>query len=313
LQPEELLFFDLETTGLARAAGTLPFIIGLGFWGKDHALQIHQLFIRDPGEEAHALSLLKEYLLRARVLVSFNGRSFDLPLLRNRLLLNRCPLPLEEKYHIDLLLLCRRLFRGRLVNCRLGTIERELLGFEREGDVDGSEAPSIYLEYLNTGRLDRIELLLQHNKLDVALMAPLLALLGRHLAEPLHWAEDGEELLAAATLHLKANHLELGQQCLERTLEMARRASTRQRAMISLAQLLRRNEPPERTRLLWEQYCHEFPDEERGWIELAKYHEHVSRDFATALRLLESCPGGLRPKHQKRHARLRRYLDRCTV
>ncbi len=312
LRPEELLFFDLETTGLSRSAGTFPFLTGLGAWMKgDHgALEVEQLLLRDPSKEPRALARLGQRLDRARVLVSFNGRTFDLPILRNRDLLNRAGLDLDGKAHLDLLHPCRRLFRTRLENCRLGTMEQQLLGFRRQGDVDGAEAPRIYQEFLRTGREDELAQILEHNKLDVALMAPLLNAVVRHAMDPLHWAEDGEELLGAARLHLDGDDQALGQACLRRGLELARVPATRRRLMAALARQLRRRGRRHDAGEMWEQYRREFPDHDVGWIELAKYHEHVTKDLPRALELVERSPMQHRDEHQHRLRRLRRRVAR---
>jgi len=328
LRPEELLFFDLETTGLSRSAGTFPFLTGLGAWtgpsrgrpwhspspagarSDDGALEVEQLLLRDPSMEPRALERLGQRLARARVLISFNGRSFDLPILRNRDLLNRAGLDLDGPAHLDLLHPCRRLFRTRLENCRLGTMEQQLLGFRREGDVEGAEAPRIYQEYLRTGREDELAQILEHNKLDVALMAPLLNAVVRHAMDPLHWAEDGEELLGAARLHLDGGDPALGEACLRRGLELARAPATRRLLLSALAQQLRRHGRRHDAGAVWEQFRREFPDRNVGWIELAKYHEHVTKDLPRALELAERSPMQHLEEHQHRLRRLRRRVAR---
>jgi uncharacterized protein YprB with RNaseH-like and TPR domain len=313
LRPQDLLFFDLETTGLSRSAGTFPFLTGLGAWLPDAprgAFRVDQLLLRDPSLEPLALKRLGEHLARARVLISYNGRTFDLPVLRNRDLLNRAGLDLDGRPHLDLLHLCRRLFRARVDNCRLATMEQALLGYRRQGDVDGAEAPRIYADFLRTGRSDELARILEHNRLDVALMAPLLLLVVRHAMDPLHWGEDGEELLGAARLHMGAGAPGLGEACLRRGLELARAPATRRRVLAALARHERRRGRPHAAGALWEQFRREFPDHDVGWTELAKYHEHVTKDLPRALDLAERAPLQHRQEHQHRLQRLRRRVAR---
>jgi uncharacterized protein YprB with RNaseH-like and TPR domain len=314
LRPEDLLFFDLETTGLSRDTSTLPFLIGLGFWlDVDRAtFRVDQLFLQDPSQEPRALQQLRGYLERARVLISFNGRSFDAPLLKNRLMLNRESPCIDDIAHLDLLPPCRRMFRQRLTNCRLGTLERDLLGFHRHNDLDGSEAPRVYNDWLRTGHPGDLPLLLEHNKLDVLLMAPLLDQVVRHAMDPLHWAEDGEELLGCALMHVSVDP-SLAEACLRRGLELARTPTTRRRLLSTLARHLRRRGQRQEASALWDQFRKEFPQHDAGWIELAKYHEHVTRDLHRALELAERCPLQHLDQHQHRLRRLRRRVQRVLA
>jgi len=316
LRAEDLLFLDLETTGLSRSAETIAFLIGTGRWpspGEEAGaggFQVNLIFLRDPADEALALDRLEHLLEQARVIVTFNGRGFDLPLLRNRSLLTRTFIELD-KPHLDLLPLCRRLFRARLSNCRLTTLERELLGFQRQGDVEGSEAPRIYNEWLRTGHPGELPLIIEHNRLDVALMAPLLHRLTRHLMDPLQWAEDGEELLGTAKVHLSSGEPGLAEACLLRGLELARLPASRRSLLVALARHLQRTGRRHDASARWEQFQREFPDHNTGYVELAKYHEHVTKDLNRALQLVERCPYQQTDETQHRLRRLRRRVQRA--
>jgi uncharacterized protein len=306
VRAEQILFLDLETTGLSRAAGTLAFIIGLARFDEDGALLVEQILLRDPAKEDAALRLLAERLERARLIVTYNGRGFDLPVLRNRALLCRVPLALERD-HLDLLPISRRLFRARLPNCRLLSVEHELLGVERVGDIDGAEAPLAYSRFLTEGRVEELLRVLEHNKLDVAVLAGVLLAVARRAADPLRWAEDGDELCALGQSHLRAGNAELGEACLGRGLELARSAVTRRRLLVALARQLRRRGLRHEASLLWERHCREFPDHGLGWVELAKYHEHTAKDPGRALAIVEQAPSRVEDRAQ-RVARLRRRL-----
>ncbi len=306
---DEVLFLDLETTGLSRSAGTLAFIIGYGSF-EGGALRVEQLLLRDPAREPEVLELLRPHLERARLLVTYNGRAFDVPVLRNRSILGRVPLALERG-HLDLLPVCRRLFRARLPNCRLGTIERQLFGFERVGDIDGAEAPRIYADFLASGRTGELAGMLEHNRFDVAVLSVLLRCASQHATDPLHWAEDAEELLGAGLMQLRRGDAELGEACLGRGLELACSPVTQRRLIAALARQLRRRGLHHEAGALWERHRRDFPGHSAGWIEAAKYHEHVTHDLARALALAEATPH-LEPsgEHARRLERLRRRVGR---
>lgn len=290
LAADEILFLDTETTGLARSAGTLVFLIGVGgFWGPGGSLGIDQLFVEHPEREAEVLRALAPYLARARLLVTFNGASFDLPLLRVRAALHRDPLPLDQA-HLDLLAVARYHFGSRLSNCRLVTIERELLGLAREHDIDGADVPALYEDYLRHGRRAGIQRIAEHNHRDVGSLALLLERATRHVLDPLQWAEDAAELCATGIRHLRWGDPVLGEACLQRALTSRLPAHLRHRATVVLAAQLRRSGRCSALELLWEGYREALPDSSSAQVALAKYHEHVTGDLDRAAALLRTAP-----------------------
>ena len=311
--PEDLLFFDLETTGLGRDTGNLPFLTGLGFF-QEQSFVVEQLFLADPSREHEALERLGEHLSRPRVLVSFNGRTFDLPILRNRAIMHRlaAKLSLDSHAHLDLLPPCRRLFRTRVTNCRLKTLEKELLAYERQGDPEGSEVCVIYQEFLRSGQWGRMPDVLSHNLLDIALMAPLLDRLCGHALAPLHWGEDSRELLGSGTLHLEQGDVALGERCLRRGLELGGGATCRKTTMQALANHLRRQDRHDEAAATWERYRQEFPAENTAYEALAKYHEHRAKDLPTALNLAQAAPhrnDDVQHRLRRLHRRVARALE----
>lgn len=288
---EELLFLDTETTGLARSAGTVVFLIGVGgFWGPGGSLAIEQLFVEHPEREAEVLRRLAPYLARARLLVTYNGGSFDLPLLRLRAALHREPLALAQP-HLDLLSLCRYHLAHRLTDCRLVTVERELLGRERAHDIDGADVPALYADFLRHGQRNGIQRIAEHNHRDVGSLALLLERLTRQLLDPLQWAEDAAELCTTGARHLRRGDPALGERCLQRALASRLPGHLRHRATVALAAHLRRSGRSAALAPLWEQYRQELPHSSIGYVALAKYHEHVTGDLAGALALVRAAPG----------------------
>jgi uncharacterized protein YprB with RNaseH-like and TPR domain len=169
----DLLFFDTETTGLAGGTGTRAFMIGAADWHAG-ALRIRQLLIANMAAERAMLRTFASWLRPETTLASYNGRSYDAPLLRTRYRLARLKDPLLGLEHLDLLHPSRRRWRGRWENCRLATIEREALRILREDDLPGSQAPAAWLSYLRGGDAVNLRRVAGHNRQDVATLAQLL-------------------------------------------------------------------------------------------------------------------------------------------
>ncbi len=175
-----IVLFDLETTGLQRGAGTVPFLYG---WGKvevDH-LQVEQWLLPQLGEELPLVEAALDGLRSAGLLVTYNGSSYDLPLLRARTVMTGADRAWPAPPHLDLLPVVRRLFRHRLERCTLRAAEVELLHRNRRGDVPGREAPERFWEYLRTGETAQLAAVVRHNREDVVSLIRLLDRLAGHL------------------------------------------------------------------------------------------------------------------------------------
>ncbi|MGD8317696.1 MAG: ribonuclease H-like domain-containing protein [Myxococcales bacterium] len=192
---ERALFLDTETTGLAGGTGTVPFLIGIG-WFEDESMRIQQLFLPQLGAEAPMLHWLAARMAHASCLVSFNGKTFDWPLLRNRFVLNRVRAP-SLPPHVDLLHCARRVLRSRLRSIRLVELERKVLGMYREDDVSGALIPQLYFDYLDGGDVSPIAKVIEHNANDLIALAALIAQLVSHFDE-VHAADDPRDHLAYA-------------------------------------------------------------------------------------------------------------------
>lgn len=317
---DRALFVDTETTGLAGGTGTYAFLVGCG-WVENGALRVEQYFMRDHADEPAMMAHLARRISRFDWTVSFNGKSFDLPLLRTRFIMNRRRTALDALGALDLLHVARRLWRYQLPRRDLGTLEREILGVERELDVPSHEIPEIYFRYLRTGDARELVPVVAHNRTDMVSMAALLVracdvcsgwrsptthpaqVLGA--ARSFELAGDSEAALAAY-----ARALELG---LEEALQPLAQAP------LSLAHKRRGAWPPALD--VWEGMRRR---QGRGavWalVELAKYHEHRAGAFDTARectvealahadRLRDALPQPLaRPALEHRLARLERRL-----
>jgi hypothetical protein len=182
-----LLCLDTETTGLATAAGTLAFLVGLGWWEGDRFRQL-QLLMPDQSDELALLAELASMIPSDAWLVTYNGRGFDWPLLTTRFRMAGKNPPIHAG-HLDLLPLVRRVFRHRMLDARLRTVEDALLGIERHEDVEGWEIPGRYLDFLRGGSPLPLVAVARHNAQDVVALARLLAHVDRGYADPDRWAD----------------------------------------------------------------------------------------------------------------------------
>jgi len=171
---QKLLFVDLETTGLAGGAGTYAFLVGCG-WFDGGVFRLRQFFLSEFGAERALLESVAQLAADAACVVTYNGKTFDLPVMETRFVLQRMQTPFADLPHVDMLHPARRLCRDDDVECRLSNLERLLCGHEREGDVPGFEIPSRYFRYVRSGDARPLEAVLEHNRLDVLSLAMLTA------------------------------------------------------------------------------------------------------------------------------------------
>jgi uncharacterized protein YprB with RNaseH-like and TPR domain len=190
---EDCLFLDTETTGLSHGAGTIAFLIGVG-WIENGVMRVEQFFARDYPDEAATLLRLRDIMQNKKCAITFNGRSFDLPLLRTRFAFNRLG-DMPELYDLDLLPPSRRVWKLRIESCRLSNIEERILGIAREGDIPGGEVPRRYFDYLKTGDFSLIDDVITHNRQDIITLAHLLKTLLRVYREP-EAAEHRQDLFS---------------------------------------------------------------------------------------------------------------------
>ena len=180
--PSRLVFLDTETTGLAGGTGTCAFLIGIGTV-EGMQFVVRQFFLRDYPEEKAVLRALAEVLESSDGLVTYNGKTFDVPLLETRYALARLKSPFARLLHLDALHPARRLWKLRLESCRLTDLESAVLGIGREGDVPGSEIPGIYFDYLRTGDARGLQPVFYHNALDIMTLAALTVELARAIGD----------------------------------------------------------------------------------------------------------------------------------
>ena len=308
------LFLDTETTGLAGGTGTFPFLIGLG-WFEASSFVTCQLFARDFSEERAMLSHLGELASIKQFLVTFNGKAFDMNLLATRFILNRCREALTPLPHIDLLHLSRRILGHRLEDARLSTIEAQVLGVEREGDVPGFEIPQRYFDWLRKrdGRL--LGDIFTHNRLDIISMASLLKYLTDLIDD--ERAEEGHhgDLLKAARLLHERGAGEKAGKMLE-GLVSSGYGDVAKSARRSLSLLYKKALRWEEAAGLWQDLVSSDPCDFFAVEELAKFYEHHTHELGKASqlvqRLLTEAAGLSDEERTSAERRLRRLLDKSA-
>ncbi len=208
-----LVCLDTETTGLATAAGTVAWLIGLGWWEGDRFRQV-QLLLPDHPDERALLTALTATIAPTAWLVTYNGRGFDWPLLVARYRMVGRPAA-SHAGHLDLLPIVRRLFRHRMADARLRTAEASLLGLHRVGDVEGWEIPGRYLDFLRGGSTDGLAEVVRHNDQDVRSLARLLAYLAAGYGEPERFEAPPGDLAGLARAFTRERRLTEALACLD--------------------------------------------------------------------------------------------------
>lgn len=291
------LFIDTETTGLG-GAGAIAFLLGMAWFDAEQRLHVEQLLLRSPSDEPAMLDVLSERLAAAELLVSYNGKAFDWPLLKGRYVMNRREMP-SDLPHLDLLHIGRRLHRARLGACRLKTLESEVLGFERGVDVDGGDVPARYAHFLRTGDEQALREVVDHNAWDVVSMAALVGLYG----EPFDLMH-GEDLVGFARTMKRAGALAVAERAADRALELGAKSALKVRGDVHKAR-------GDREKALEDfEALAQGLDDPALRLELAKLYEHFVKDPARALEILDQGTGEAESAAQKRRQRLERKQTR---
>jgi uncharacterized protein YprB with RNaseH-like and TPR domain len=296
VDPLRALYLDTETTGLGGGTGTLAFLLGLAWFDEEGAV-LEQLMLMSPAEEPAMLTYLDRCLERASCLVTFNGKSFDWPLLRTRYVMNRRKPP-ECPPHLDLLSVARRLHKKRLGSVTLKRLEGEVLGLERGPDVDGSEIAPRYAHFLRTGDASALHIVVEHNAIDVISMMALVGLYGEpfELLVPLDLVALGNNFLRAKA-HDRATSVAT----------LARDRGAGPEAIRLSARVAKARGDKHQALLDFEALAREVSDDSVR-LELAKLYEHVVKDPKRALTLVEEGTGEDTGALAKRKSRLERKL-----
>ncbi len=300
------LFIDTETTGLAGGAGTVAFLVGVGYL-TETAFIVRQYFMRDFHEETALLNRLAHQVDSASGLVSFNGRAFDVPLLNSRYIIHRRRAIFDGLPHFDVLFAARRMWRDSMNSCALGELERNILGIERHEDVPGELVPQIYFDYLHSGKIDGLRGVFLHNRHDIISTAALLVRLCRMVNDPLV-DTTSRERRQLATLFRKVRRHDRSAMLFEELLCREQSAQSIE-TFVELAICYRRLQRHDDICRLWQIAIERLNFHPLPYIELAKHYEHRLNDVGSAIDLTERALRALRMRVElNSHADIGRYL-----
>ena len=310
--PTTWAFLDTETTGLAGGSGTCAFLTGVGSIDRE-GFRVRQFFMRDYCEEPSVLHSLAAYLARFEVLITYNGKSFDQPLLETRYTMCRARHPFGSMEHLDLLYGARRLFKLRLESCRLVNLEYQILGLERDADVPGELIPYYYFEYLRTRHAFRLIPVFHHNVLDIVSLACLTGLIPAAFRDPENIvARHGADLLGLARWLQASGRLEEAHRLMRRSIDMGLADQHLFRALFDAGSLEKKLGFEHAALATFiDLSLSPNPYRVRAWEELAKHYEHREKNFPMAL----ECVRAARELEdtEARTSRQRRLEAKCST
>jgi uncharacterized protein YprB with RNaseH-like and TPR domain len=340
--PQQWLFLDTETTGLAGGTGTYAFLVGIAWW-EAGGLQVEQFFMRDFGEEHSLLLALGERLRERPVLVTFNGKSFDWPLLETRYRMTRSIPAQALRAHLDLLHPARQLWRMRLPSVRLTELEKHVLGWDRGPDMWSAMIPQLYFDYLRGGAAEPLADVFLHNRQDLRGLAALAGKILSLLAEPDAAECEPLDLFGLSRLLRRRGEMQRSRRIYERALAAGLPGELDRVARCELARLAKREKDFGRANELWNELLGADPSVSpqtgqtqksappdndnadaalEAYEQLAMYYEHQARQPERAAALTREAlvalghalaAGNLPPAaHRKLRARLEHRLQRLS-
>lgn len=284
LDAHKLLFLDTETTGLSGGTGTYVFLVGVAYFSADGSdVVVQQYFLPDVSAERALLNALNELFAGFSAVVTFNGKSFDWPLLETRYTCSRLRCVLRNPPHLDMLGPARRLWKDSLSSCSLGMLETHVLGVDRGFDVPGWRIPSLYFQYLRAGHIGHVLPVFEHNEHDLLTLVALTGHVGRILERP-----DEVDLQAAEWFGLGRVYEDLGKypqslRAYERALALEPSAEMRSMALRRLSFLYKHLQQRDEAVAIWTALAEEGTHLMFPYLELAKHYEHSARDYTAAV------------------------------
>ena len=311
--PEKILYLDTETTGLSGGAGTVAFLTGVGFLTQD-GFQVHQYVMRDYPEERYLLESIAAVADQFDMLCTFNGRTFDVPLLRSRFLMNRMNPSVLDKPHIDLLPMARRLWKLRLGRCNLSRLEEVVFGEPRLDDLPGSEVPERYFSYIKTRDFSLLVDVLEHNRQDVASLCRLLTHMTDMYQAPENQGHEQDVYSMGVNLE-KLKHVEQARRCYR----LASHGVTQTLSHGRLARSYRRTGDLDAAKAGWLEMIRLHEGWAEPYVELAKLYEHRDKDVTAALEMTraalalvsEPCLKPIQTVQETKNALQYRYARLC--
>jgi uncharacterized protein len=284
--PQQPVFFDTETTGLSGGTGTYAFLIGLGTIESDRVV-VRQYVMRDYDEELALLEAVGSQLVQHDAVVTYNGKSFDVPLIETRFIASRHPGGVFPPAHLDLLYPTRRLLRGRLDRCALNEVERAVLGFCRFEDIPSWMIPSVYFQFVREGDARLLGGVLEHNRDDILSLMALTGWLARTYQSSPGPSDDARLLIRVARTHASIGWLDDAMRILAHVVDSTEPGDWRAEAAMDLARLRRSAGLGHEAEPMWDVAAGHSMLGIEALIAWAKYLEHERRDFERARQIVE--------------------------
>jgi len=284
--PDQWLFLDTETTGLAGGSGTYAFLVGIAWW-EGGGLEIEQFFLREYSEERSMLFALRERIAEHPVVVTFNGKSFDWPLLETRFRMSRKISVPTPRAHLDFLHPARNLWRLRLGSVRLSELEHHVLGWDRGADLLSGMIPQIYFDYLRGGPPERLVPVLNHNQIDLRGLAALSSRILSLLSDAETLGQDGLELFGVSRICEKRGEHTRARNLYEKSIASLLPTETDRAARRSLARLAKREGDFELACELWKEALGNSRHGYEAYEQLAIYYEHKVRNPDQARQIVQ--------------------------
>src|SRR5438552_4676381 len=314
--PEKWLVLDTETTGLAGGTGTYAFLTGIAWWDSG-GLQVEQFFMRDFADEHSVLCELAERIAERPVLVTFNGKTFDWPLLESRFTMTRRIAPPKLAAHLDLLHPARALWRLRLGSVRLVELERHVLdaprlGWQRDNDVSSALIPQFYFDYLRGGPVEPLAAVVRHNQMDLRGLAALFGKINALLSQQTDAAVEIEslDLFGLSRFFQRRGENDRAHSACTQALEIGLPAEFRPRACRALAQMAKRRGEHARAAEIWPEIVRDANDGSHAREQVARYHERHAKDFHRAAEFAQLALAKLR--RQRSSSRDPNFTARCV-
>ncbi len=313
VDPRRVVFFDSETTGLAGGTGTIPFMLGFGFF-SDQAFQVKIFVLLSLDREGEFLEAVARFLEEKgfSALVTYNGKAFDSPLLETRYILQRQRFPLRDLPHLDFLFPARTIWRNTFDSRQLGYLGEMLLGLSREDDIDGSDIPALYFNFLRSQAFSLIEPVVEHNAMDLVGLAAVV-LLGVLYLDDYSLTGDGGEIFGLGRLCERAGLLEKAEEFYKVAREVSSRSDVGTLAAQRLSALMKKKKLYGEALELWRQLAD--ASDPQAQHEISVHYEHRERDYAMAVTYVEKAlsGGGLSPaRQQEMEKRLKRLQQKIA-
>ncbi len=306
ISTDKLLFIDTETTGLAGGVGTVAFLVGVGHFCKN-AFLIKQYFMPDYPFERSMLWHINELMKNMDAIITFNGASFDIPLIKSRMIMNHILPSKSDPLHLDLLISARRLWKNTLTSCRLTHLEENILGFSRIDDIPSSLIPHLYFQYLRNRNFHTLEKVFEHNLYDILSMTSLLHRISYKVLEK-ESLQKGE-YLGIGKWHEKKGNLQKAMHFYQRALKEPLSNDLRKMVLYRLSFIYKKFNMWENAINTWEEIARRYKFETVPLIEIAKYFEHKVKNYEKALTYTKEAKRRVIVKHRLKSVSIKGELE----